>query len=314
MLARVLRETLAGALLDEVLERLHELLEVGHAQFAVQLDLGVVLDLLDDDLKGFVVLAGTLLHAHDDIAVHLEEAAVAVVGETGVARLVGDDLDGGVVHAEVEDRVHHARHGIARAGTDGKQERIFAAAEFLADALFDLGERLFDLRVQLRRVRLLVVVEIGADFRGDREAGGHRQADAGHFREVGALAAEERFHGAVAVRAAVAEIINVFALRGLDRRRGRRLHGGRLLRGGATGGSGLERRAGFHLRGFHRLGRDEFAVRLRGLLAGRFDGERITFRGGVAGRRGGCRGAALEGFDRRNGETACGGGIGWHEN
>ena len=44
-----------------------------------------MLELLDHDLKRLVMLAGALLHAHDDVAVHLDEAAVAIVGEALVA-------------------------------------------------------------------------------------------------------------------------------------------------------------------------------------------------------------------------------------
>jgi len=39
---------------------------------------------------------------------------------------------------------------------------------------------------------------MGADLGGDGEAGGHRQADAAHFSEVRAFAAEQRLHRAVA--------------------------------------------------------------------------------------------------------------------
>ena len=42
-----------------------------------------------------------------------------------------------VVEAEVEDRVHHARHRIARAGADGEEERVGQAAEALAEDLLD---------------------------------------------------------------------------------------------------------------------------------------------------------------------------------
>ena len=61
------------------------------------------------------------------------------------------------------------------------------------------------------RIRPLVVVVVGADFGGDRETRRHRQADAAHLGEVGALAAEQRLHAAVAVGLALAEEIDVLA-------------------------------------------------------------------------------------------------------
>jgi len=53
-------------------------------------------------------------------------------------------------------------------------------------------------------VGALVGVVVGADFGRDREAGRHRETDAGHFGEVRAFAAEEGLHRAVAVSFAVA--------------------------------------------------------------------------------------------------------------
>ena len=207
----------------------------------------------------------------------------------------------------------------------GEQERVFAAAEPLPTDLFDLGERLFDLRVHLGRVRLLVVVEIGADLRGDREPGRHRQADAGHFREVRALAAEERLHRAVAVGAAVAEIINVLArlglalgndgrrrldlvhvrARGLGLRRGR----GRFLgHGGAARSGKLERPGGIPAwRSSPACPRRACRAAGGGLLALGLDGERGAFGRGVARFGTGSGGAAFRGF----GAAAAGRRAGW---
>ena len=41
----------------------------------------LVLELVDDDFERLVVFAFALLHAEDDVAIHLDEAAVAVPGE-----------------------------------------------------------------------------------------------------------------------------------------------------------------------------------------------------------------------------------------
>ena len=69
---------------------------------------------------------------------------------------------------------------------------------------------LLDLRVEDLGIGFLVVVIIGADLGGDGEAGGHGQADAAHFSEVGAFATEQRLHGAVAVSFFVAKDIYEF--------------------------------------------------------------------------------------------------------
>ena len=87
--------------------------------------------------------------AQHHVAVHGDEAAVAVVGEAFVAGLARDRLGGFVVEAEVEDRVHHARHRGAAAGAHGDEQRVFRIAELAADGGADVGERGFDLGLQV---------------------------------------------------------------------------------------------------------------------------------------------------------------------
>src|SRR6202012_6161692 len=96
---------------------------------------------IDHDLERLMMLIGALLHAHDDVAVHLDEAAVAIVGEALVAAGGDEALHRLVVEAEVENGVHHAGHGIARAGADREEKSIGHAAEALAEALLESRER-----------------------------------------------------------------------------------------------------------------------------------------------------------------------------
>ncbi len=168
------------------------------------------LEALDDGLERLMVFAGTFLDAHDDVAVHLEESAVAVVGEALVFAALGKAADGAVVEAEVEDGVHHPGHGVASPGADGHEEGIGDVPEFASHGVLELGDGFVNLAVQGGGVGAVVVVVIGADFRGDGEAGRHGQADLGHFGEVGPLAPEEGLHLPVAVGLAVAEEVDVF--------------------------------------------------------------------------------------------------------
>ena len=150
----------------------------------------LVLELLDDDFEGFVVFAFALLHAQHHVAVHLHEAAVAVPRKTLVVGRGGERKDGFVVEAEVEDRVHHPGHRVARSGTDGDEQRhVFVVAELAAHDPLHVLDAGFNLRLEDGRIGAGVVVEIGADLGGDREPGRHGKTDAGHFRQVGALAA-----------------------------------------------------------------------------------------------------------------------------
>jgi hypothetical protein len=83
------------------------------------------------------VLEPVVLDAHHDIAEHVDQTPVRVVGEPAVARLLGEALDGLVVETQVQDGVHHARHRDRRARADGDQERVFLVAEALPRFLLD---------------------------------------------------------------------------------------------------------------------------------------------------------------------------------
>jgi hypothetical protein len=116
----------------------------------------------------FEVVLGNIEH---HVAEHLDEAAVGVVGEARVAGPLGQTLDGLVVEAQVEDRVHHARHRELRAGTHAEQQRVLDVAELLAGQLFHLGDVLQHLLVDLvGRLAVFKVEQAGVG--GDREAGG----------------------------------------------------------------------------------------------------------------------------------------------
>ena len=181
------------------LELVGQLLQVLGGQLDVELDALFFLHLVDEQLE--VLLADF----HDDVRVHLDEAAVAVVGPAGVAALLGHDLGDFLVQTQVQDGIHHAGHGRARAGADGNEQGVFQIAELLAGDLFHLFDVLHDLRLNLRVDLATVFIILGAGLGGDGEALGHRQAEIGHLRQVRALAAQQVTHGCVAL----AEEVNI---------------------------------------------------------------------------------------------------------
>ena len=87
--------------------------------------------------------------------------------------------------------------------TDDEQ-RVVGVAEALAGVLLELRQGGLDLRLEALGVGVVGGVVV-ADLCGDREAGRHRQPDAGHLGEVGALAAEQLAH----VLVAFAEVVDV---------------------------------------------------------------------------------------------------------
>ena len=137
LLLRIFREVLAEDLLDLRLVNPDEGLQVLGGEVRVLLCAPGVLHLLQLALELLAdahALRGLdpLRLFHDDVRVHLDEAAVRIVDETRVVRGGDDALGRLFIEADVEHRFHHARHGFARARADGDQQRIRGIAELVA--------------------------------------------------------------------------------------------------------------------------------------------------------------------------------------
>ena len=115
----------------ELLAELHEAL--GRA-FRIGLHADLVLQVMEHFFHGF------LGEAHGGRGVHLDEAAIGVVGESRIGGLRSETFDGPIVETQVEDGFHHARHGAGRTGADGDQQRVIGVAELLPHGGFNLGE------------------------------------------------------------------------------------------------------------------------------------------------------------------------------
>ncbi len=204
LLVRVLRKRLAGFALDDVLEAGGQRLPILGAELGVENRADLDLVVLDQLLEMVV------LDAEHDLPVHLQKAAVAVIGEALVAAVAGEPRDGLVVEPEVEDGVHHPGHRGSRARAHRDQQRLRGIAEFGADRLFDRAEGIGDLALQIGRVSVAVGVEMGADLGRDREAGRHRKAEIGHLGKPGALAAEQIAHVAAPFGDAAAKTVDPF--------------------------------------------------------------------------------------------------------
>ena len=83
---------------------------------SVRIEIGVspetiqVLEILERIFKH------TVIDTKHDVAIHLDEAAVAVIGKARIARQRGEALNCLVIKSEVENGVHHARHRRPPAG------------------------------------------------------------------------------------------------------------------------------------------------------------------------------------------------------
>jgi hypothetical protein len=96
-----------------------------------------------------------MIELQHDVRIHLDEAAIAVPREAGIVPRRRQPLDGLVVEAEVEHRIHHARHRRARARADRDEQRIGRIAEFLAGYRFDMRDAVGDFGRRLSGMRRL---------------------------------------------------------------------------------------------------------------------------------------------------------------
>jgi hypothetical protein len=206
--ARILRKRLARAAEDEILEKPDEPPEIADREVAVLLDPPRALQLIENHLEGILMILRFGLQPQHDVAVHLHEPAIAVVGEAFVSRLRDEPLHRLVREAEVENRVHHPRHARARAGTDRDEKRVRGGAELGAHDLLDPREGGLQGGLELARIGVPVLVEVEADGGRDRESGRHGEPEADHFGQVRALAAEEILHLRVSLGLSGAEGID----------------------------------------------------------------------------------------------------------
>ena len=204
LLFRILREPAAEVALNDFLVELDNRLPIGRRHVRVELVAPLSLGRVQDFFEIVEI------HAQDDVGVHLDETAVAVIGKPRVIGRVDQPLDGGVVQAEIEDRIHHAGHRRARAGTHGDQQRITGITETLSGILLQKPDGVGNLRPELRRVLPVMSVEIGADLGSNRKAGRNRQSHRTHLGKVGALTAEQILHLGAAVRGVSTEIVDPF--------------------------------------------------------------------------------------------------------
>jgi hypothetical protein len=199
----ILRERVSRFFLHHFLIAGNHFLQVRGGQLGVQFGLGFFLLSIEDRFE--IVLGNFQHHA----AIHLDEAPVAIVSEARILALGFQRLHGYVVQPQIENRVHHARHGELGARAHADQQAVGGGAQFLSHAFFEQTQGFVHLLVHLDG-NLVLVREVDiADLRGDGEARRHGQLGARHFRQSRALAAENVFHLSVAVSRSVAERVDI---------------------------------------------------------------------------------------------------------
>jgi hypothetical protein len=190
LVARLGRERVQG------LERRRQLAQGLGVEPAVVIDAAFTFDGAD---RRFEALGRDARH---DVAVHLHQAPVGVPGEAFVAGALGQPDDAAIVHAEVQDRVHHPRHRFPGATAHRHEQGVVWVAERLARVVLQAPERRQDrVRQTVREIPTRAHVGhagLGGDGEAGRDALGAEHAR--HLRDVGALAAQQIAHVACALR------------------------------------------------------------------------------------------------------------------
>ena len=203
LLAHVLGKRLASPRRDLLLVRVDELAQLVGGDVRVGRD-------AEAGLHGVEVLGERLpAEPQHDAREHREEPAVAVPGETLVARARLEPLDGCVVEPEVQDRLHHSGHGHAGARPDRHEEGTLAVAEPRVGRLLEPREVLQDLLPETLRPLAPRALSVNPGLGRDGEAGRDRDAEIRHLGQLAALAAEEVPHHGRAFRPARTEEVDV---------------------------------------------------------------------------------------------------------
>ena len=204
-------EVLACRLLHSGFKLHNKALEVVNGKLGVVLHALLFLNLVKDFLKRIDVLFRLRLHAENNVAIHLHEAAVAVPCEAWVARLLGESLHYGVVDTEVEHCVHHTWHRNACARTNGYEKWVHCVAKRIARKLLNVGNRFLDIFFQYFHNGFTAEsVIFCANFSCDCKARRNRYADEVHLSEIGTLAAKQVLHIGTAFCLAITESVNPF--------------------------------------------------------------------------------------------------------
>ncbi len=179
------REPMPRLVLVDRVVALDQLQQVGRGQLDVRAEAAALLERVQR------LLERVRVDPFDDLAIHLDQSPVRVVGEAAVPRGGGHTERCLVVEPEVEDRVHHPGHRDRSTGPNGDEQRVERIAEGRAGRVLETADVLLDLDLE-PRWEIPTGRHVGAAGVGcDREAGGNRHVEVRHLGEPDALSAEQ---------------------------------------------------------------------------------------------------------------------------
>ena len=154
------------------------------------------------------MLEGGFGDVEDHVAEHLDEAAVRIVSKARILAATSQRFDALIIEPEVQNCVHHPRHGELRSRANAHQQRILALAQLLPLKFFQALQSFFHLLINLLGDFLAPHV-FAASLSLDGETWRHGKASIGHFRQTRTFPAQFVFHLAVAVGFAPTKKIDV---------------------------------------------------------------------------------------------------------
>ena len=207
----IIGKFLAGAIKNERLEALHQFMQVRLGELCVLLHGKLALECGHDIFKWIVLIFIALLHAHHHVAIHLDEAAIAIPCEAAVVGGFLQRQNSFVIQSQIQNGVHHAGHAVARAGPNRHEQRIARVAKFFTNRFFQARNiGLQFLQERWRHLAAIGVIQV-AHVGGDGETRRHGQANRAHGRQVRALAAQQCLHVGASFGALGREEINQLA-------------------------------------------------------------------------------------------------------
>ena len=189
----ILREFLAvHGVFVNFLESRDQLLQVVCCQLRVVMNALGLFYFVDD------LLEEGLGNLHHNIGKHLNKSSVGIISKSGISCLLRESLNGYIVESQIQNGIHHAGHGCSRAGTNRYQERIFRITKFSAVLSLKPFQRVENLALNFFCDLFSTVIIVCAGFCCHCEALGNRQAQIGHFSQIGTFSAEKVPHFSIA--------------------------------------------------------------------------------------------------------------------
>ena len=152
-------------------------------------------DIIALAMSGFVLLdlvfEAFAVGLEHHVSKHLDKAPVAVVSKARITGFLCKASGYLIIQAEVENGIHHPRHGYRRARAHRKEQGVFGVTKTCPHLLLNQIQRnpvfLFEQSGQF----VAGLKKLTAGWRGDDESVGYWQPECGHLTEVGALATEQ---------------------------------------------------------------------------------------------------------------------------